>query len=147
MRALKHFGLFVFLLLVLVSCGKDNDDPKPANETATFRIDFMQAGDYEKFVKIITITGGDFKYRGTTDPVPTVILGDDANEPTWSIEAANVEELNIETLTEFLSVETGPATMAMKFSVYRNGTLLEENTFTYDDAIDTKTEKLVYKAN
>jgi len=145
MKNLTYLSSLLFLVLLLTACGKDGDNPTP--DAATFRVDFAQSGDYEKFVKIFTISGGEFKYRGTNDKVPLVMLGDDANEPTWSIEGTDIEELEIETLTEFLSVADRPATMTMKFTIYKNGVLLEEKSFTYNDNIGTRTELLNYKAN
>ena len=147
MRTLKHFGSFLILLLLLVGCGKDNDDPTPTTNTATFRVDVSQTGDYQKFTRIITIAGGDFKYRGTTDPVPAVLLGDNLNTASFSVEAPKVEELSISTMTGFSPVETGPAAMTLKFSVYRNDSLLEEKTFTYTEATKDKSEELDYTAN
>ena len=147
MRTLKHFGSLLILLLLLVGCGKDNDDPNPTTSTATFRVDVSQTGDYQKFTRIITIGGGDFKYRGTTDPVPPVLLGDNLNTASFSVEASNVEELSISTMTGFSPVETGLAAMTLKFSVYKNGTLLEEKTFTYNEATKDKSEELNYRSN
>ncbi|PSR51914.1 hypothetical protein AHMF7605_28820 [Adhaeribacter arboris] len=137
----------MILFLLLVGCGKDNDDPNPTTSTATFRVDVSQTGDYQKFTRIITIAGGDFKYRGTTDPVPAVLLGDNLNTASFSVEALNVEELSISTMTGFSPVETGPAAMTLKFSVYRNGTLLEEKTFSYTEVTKDKSDDLSYKAN
>ncbi|WP_106933735.1 beta-barrel fold lipoprotein [Adhaeribacter arboris] len=147
MRTLKYFCSFLILFLLLVGCGKDNDDPNPTTSTATFRVDVSQTGDYQKFTRIITIAGGDFKYRGTTDPVPAVLLGDNLNTASFSVEALNVEELSISTMTGFSPVETGPAAMTLKFSVYRNGTLLEEKTFSYTEVTKDKSDDLSYKAN
>lgn len=144
MKNLSYFSSLLLLVLFLASCGKDGDNPTPS--AATFRVDFAQSGDYEKFIKIFTISGGEFKYRGTNDAVPAAILGDNSNEPSWSIEATNVEELEISALTGFISAETGPATMTMKFTVYKNGTLLDEKSFTYNEATNQRSELLTYKA-
>lgn len=145
MKNISYVSSLLVLVLLLTACGKDGDNPSPG--VATFRIDFSQTGDYKKFVKIFTISGGEFKYRGTNDKMPPVILGDNTDEPSWSVEGTNIEELEIETLTEFLSVADRPATMTMKFTIYKNGVLVEEKSFTYSDNIGTKTELLNYKAN
>ena len=145
MKILSYFSSLILLVLFLASCGKDGDNPTPS--AATFRVDFTQSGDYEKFIKIFTITGGEFKYRGTNDVVPAAILGDNSNEPSWSIEATNVEELEISTLTGFISAEDGPATMSMKFTIYKNGVLLDEKSFSYNEATNQRSELLTYKAN
>jgi hypothetical protein len=145
MKILSYLSSLLVLVVLLTACGKDGDNPSPG--TATFRVDFIQTGDYEKFIKVITVEGGEFKYRGTNDKMPAAILGDNAKEPTWSVEGSNIDELEIETLTEFSAVADRPANMTMKFTVYKNGVLLEEKSFTYNDNIGTRTELLSYKAN
>ena len=145
MKRLSYLSSILALFLLLVSCGKDGSDPTP--NTATFRVDFNQSGDYQKFVRIISITGGEFKYKGTNDIMPPVLIQDDLKTASFSVEATNVEELEIETHTEFLSVETGPASMAMKFTIYKDGILLDEKTFNYTEATKGKVELLNYKAN
>lgn len=148
MKTLSYLSSLFLMLLLLTGCGDNNsNDPAPATKTATFRVDFTQAGDYQKFVKIITIGGGDFKYTGTNDKMPAVLSGDNLKNPTFSVEAANVVELNISSITEFSAVEVGPANMTMKFSIYKNGTLLEEKNYTYNEATKETTEQLNYKAN
>ena len=137
----------LLLILFLTACGGNGDDPIPGTETATFRVDFSQSGDYEKYIKIFTISGGEFKYRGTNDAVPVVLSGDNLKAPTWSIEATNVEELEISTISGFSPAETGPSTMAMKLTVYRNGVLLDEKTFNYNETTRERSEVLNYKAN
>jgi len=145
MKNLSYFSSLLLLVLFLASCGKDGDDATPS--AATFRVDFAQSGDYQKFIKIFTISGGEFKYRGTNDAVPVVLSGDNLKAPTWSIEASNVEELEISTISGFSPVETGPSTMAMKFTVFKNGVLLDEKTFNYNETTRERTETLNYKAN
>lgn len=145
MRSLSNLSSLLLLILLLTACGKDGDNPSP--DTATFRIDFSQTGDYEKFVRIFTITGGEFKYRGTNDKMPTVMSGDNINKPTWSVEAQDVRELEISALTTFSPVESGPASMTMKFTIYKDGVLLDEKSFTYNQATKDRTELLSYKAN
>ena len=140
------FGLLLFFLF-LTGCSEKKDDPNPVDETATFRIDFSQSGDYQKFTKIVTISGGEFKYRSTNNVVPAALIGDDLNTAGFSIEAPNVRELDISTLTDFSPLEEGPATMTMKFYIFKNGTLLDEKTFTYTESTVDKSEDLKYKAN
>lgn len=137
-------SLFLFLLL-LASCGGDSNEVSP--NAAIFRVDFSQTGDYEKFIKIITISGGEFKYRGTNDPTPVVIHGNNANEPSWSIEAPEVEELEISTVTTFSPVEDGPSNMSMKFTIYKNGVKVDEKTFNYNENTKDRSELLKYGAN
>ncbi|QNF31362.1 hypothetical protein HUW51_00980 (plasmid) [Adhaeribacter swui] len=146
MKTLNYLFGLLFFTLFLAGCSDKKDDPDPVDETATFRVDFSQSGDYQKFTKILTISGGEFKYRGTNDIVPAALIGDDLNTAGFSVEASNVRELKISALTDFSPVEDAPATMTMKFSVFRNGTLLEEKTFTYTDATKDKSEDLTYKA-
>jgi hypothetical protein len=145
MKSLSYLSSILVLFLLLASCGKDGSDPTPG--TATFRVDFNQSGDYEKFNKIITISGGEFKYRGTNDIVPAALIGDDLKAASFSIEADNVEELEISTITGFSPVQSGPATMTMKFTVYKNGVLLDEKSFVYTEVTRDKSEDLKYKAN
>lgn len=144
MKNLRLQSWLLIFIFLITGCGGKESDPTPS--TATFRIDFSQTGDYEKFVKIITISGGEFKYRGTNDVMPPAILGANSNVPSFSVEAANVDELEISTLTGFITAEDGPATMTMKFIVYKNGVLLEEKSFTYTEVTNQKSELLVYKA-
>jgi len=144
MKNLSYISSLLLLVLFLASCGKDGGDPTPS--AATFRVDFAQSGDYEKFNVLLTISGGEFKYRGTNDVMPAVILGDDLGA-TFSVEAPNVEELEISTITGFSPVENGPASMSMKFTIYRNGIQVDEKTYTYNETTRDKSEDLSYKAN
>ena len=79
--------------------------------------------------------------------MPAALIGDDLNTAGFSIEASNVRELDISTLTDFSPVEEGPATMTMKFYIFKNGTLQDEKTFTYTESTVDKSEDLKYKAN
>jgi len=145
MKNLSYLSSLFLLILLLTACGKDGSDPTP--DTATFRVDFSQTGDYEKFIKIFTVSGGEFKYRGTNDIMPPALLGENVNQPNWSIEASNVEELEITTLSGFSPANSGPATMTMKFTIYKNGVMLDEKTFTYNESTKERGELLNYKAN
>lgn len=147
MKAFNYLFSVLFFALFLASCSEKNDDPKPVEDTATFRIDFSQSGDYQKFIKIVSISGGEFKYRGTTNVLAPALIGDDLNTAGFSVEATNVRELNISTMTGFSPVEDGPATMSMQFYIFKNGTLLEERSFNYTEATKDKSEDLKYKAN
>lgn len=146
MKTLNYLFGLLFFALFLAGCSEKNEDPNPVNETANFRIDFTQSGDYQKFTRVLTLGGGDFKYRTTKDPVPAALVGDDLNTAGFSIEAVNAREINISTLTDFSPVEDGPATMKMQFYIFKNGALLDEKTFTYTDATEDKSEDLTYKA-
>jgi hypothetical protein len=145
MKNLSYLSSLLLLVLFLTACGKDGDNPSPG--TATFRIDFAQSGDYQKFIKIFTITGGEFKYRGTGVMMPVVLSGNNLDDPTWSVEAQGVDKLEISTISGFSPVESGPATMTMKFTIYKNGVLLDEKSFTYNETTRERTEVLNYKAN
>ena len=147
MKNLSYLSSFFLLLLLLSGCGNNNDNPTPETETATFRVDFAQTGDYQKFIKIISITGGEFKYKGTGEVMPIVLSGDNLNAASFSVEASNVRELEISALTGFSPVEDGPATMTMTFTIYKNGQRLDEKTYTYSEVTDQRTEELLYKAN
>lgn len=141
------FSVFVLLLFLFGCDGSGADDPKPKNNTATFRVDYSQTGDYQKFIKIITIGVGDFKYSGTNDDMPPVLMGDNLNAASFSVEGKNLEKLEISSLTSFSAVEDGPASMTMKFMVYKNNKLLEEKSFTYTETTEDRAEQLNYTAN
>ncbi len=145
MKNLSYVTSLLLLVLLLTACGKEGDNPSPG--TATFRVDFAQSGDYQKFIKIFTITGGEFKYRGTNNNMPVVLSGDNLKEPAWSVEAQGVDKLEISTISGFSPVESGPATMTMKFTIYKNGVLLDEKSFTYNETTRERSELLTYKAN
>lgn len=145
MKNLSCISSIFLLVFFLASCGNDGIDPTPA--TATFRVEFSQTGDYEKFIRIVSISGGDFKYTGTNDVMPGVILGENLNVASFSAEATDVRELTISTIAGFSPVEDGLATMGMKFTIFKNGVKLDEKIFTYTETTQDRTEDLSYKAN
>lgn len=147
MKNLSIISSIFALFIILSGCGSDkNEDPTPDTQTAKFRVELTQSGDFTKFVKIVTIGGGDFTYTGTNNKMPAVLSGDNIDDATISVEAKDVVELNINSLTEFSAVEEGPATMTMKFAIYKNDKLIDEKTYTYNEATREKAELLNYKA-
>jgi hypothetical protein len=146
MKTLSKPSALLFFILLLAGCGDSGkDDPTPV--AATFRVEIQQIGEYEKFIKIIAISGGEFYKTGTLEEMPTVLFDADLTATTYSFEAESVRELQVLTTVGFSPVEDAPAEMKLKISVYRNGNLLDENTFTYTEASDTVQRDLTYKAN
>jgi len=145
MKRLSNLTATLFLMLLLVGCGSDNDTPTP--DAATFRVDLQQSGEYEKFNRIITIRGGDFVETSTQEEMPAVLFDEDLSGTTYSFEAEGVRELGIETMIGLSPVADVPAEMGLKITVYRNGKLLEEKMYTYSEADDGVQRKLTYKAN
>ncbi|WP_299761425.1 hypothetical protein [uncultured Pontibacter sp.] len=144
MKKLSFFSLLLCTVLFFAGC----DDEGPVlPDTATYRVDYSQSGDYEKFIKIITIGGGDFKVRGTSEAMPPVLFDGNLSETSYSFEADNVRELTIHAANEFSAVEDGPASMQMRFVIYKNGKQIDEKTFNYNEASGEKNEYLNYKAN
>jgi len=136
------------MFLMITGCGsEDNPKPNTGMDKATFKVEYTQSGDFAKFIKIITIGGGDFVVTGTDKAMPTVLSDSHLeNTGTYSYEAKDVVELNIKTLTGFKVVEDGPASMNMKFTIYRNNEKIDEKTYTYNQTTDGKQEHLNYKA-
>ncbi|MDX5423276.1 MAG: hypothetical protein LPK14_13545, partial [Hymenobacteraceae bacterium] len=60
--------------------------------------------------------------------------------------ADNVRELTIHAANEFSAVEEGPASMQMRFVIYKNGKQIDEKTFVYNETSGEKNEYLNYKA-
>jgi len=146
MKKLSFFSLLLCAVLLLAGCDKGTDDPVLLN-TATYRVDYSQSGDYEKFVKIITIGGGDFNFTGTTEAMPPVLFDGNLTEASYSFEADDVRELTIHAANEFSAVEDGPASMQMRFVIYKNGKQVDDRTFSYNEASGEKNEYLNYKAS
>lgn len=148
MKRISILGSIFFIFLILASCGKKNDPTPTGADRATFRVEYSQLGDYEKFIKIITIGGGDFVETGTTKNMPPVLS--DSHLTTsgpFSFQADNVVELNIKSLMGFKAAEDGPGSMTAKFTIYRNGTKIDEKSFTYDEKTTSgKEDHLNYKA-
>lgn len=140
----KSFPL-LFFVLWLAGCGDSGKDT-PAPDAATFRVDLQQSGEYEKFTRIITISGGDFYERGTQEEMPTILFNEDLSGTTYSYEAEGVRELGIESTIGISPVADIPAEMGLKITVYRNGKLLDEKTYTYTEQSDAVQQKLTYKA-
>ncbi|PTX13174.1 lipase/lipooxygenase-like calcium-binding lipoprotein [Pontibacter mucosus] len=146
MKKLSFFSLLLCTVLFFAGCDDEGKDPV-LPDTATYRVDYSQSGDYEKFIKIITIGGGDFKVRGTTEAMPPVLFDGNLSETSYSFEADNVRELTIHAANEFSAVEDGPASMQMHFVIYKNGKQIDEKTFSYSEVTGEKNEYLNYKAN
>lgn len=146
MKTLPKLTALLFFLLLLASCGDSGkDDPTPG--AATFRVDIQQSGEYEKFTRIITISGGDFYKTGTREEMPTILVNGDLTGTTYSYEAEGVRELGIESVIGISPVADVPAEMGLKITVYRNDKPLDEKTYTYTENSDTVQKKLTYKAN
>lgn len=146
MKTLSKLTALLFFILVLASCGDSGkDDPTP--DAANFRVDIQQAGEHEKFIKIIGISGGDFYKAGTQEQAPPLLFDADLTGTTYSYEAEGVRELRVLTTVGFSPVEAAPAEMTLKITVYRNDKLLDEKTFTYTEDSDTVQRELTYKAN
>ncbi|GHA81815.1 beta-barrel fold lipoprotein [Pontibacter akesuensis] len=143
-----RYSLPSLLLFALVLTGcKDSQHGDPLPETATFRVDLQQTGGYEKFTKIVRISGGDFEDTDTGEPMPTVLYNEDLEGGSYSYEAEGVGELDISTTVGFSPVADAPAAMAMKITVSRNGEVIDESTYLYDQDSDAVNKELSYKAN
>lgn len=146
MKTLANLTTLLLCVLMMASCGDSgSDDPTP--EAAIFRVDIQQTGEHEKFIKAITLSGGEFYQTGTQEEMPTILFDEDLTGASYSYEAEGVRELSILTTVGFSPVEEAPANMALKITVYRNGQLLEETTFTYTEESDSVQDNLTYKAN
>lgn len=84
--------------------------------------------------------------RGTGEAMPPVLFDGNLSETSYSFEADNVRELTIHAANEFSAVEEGPASMQMRFVIYKNGKQIDEKTFNYNEASGEKNEYLNYKA-
>ena len=146
MKTLSKLSPLLFFVLLLAGCG-DSGKGDPMPDAATFRVDIQQSGEYEKFTRIVTISGGDFYERGTREEMPTVLFNEDLSGTTYSYEAEGVRELGIESTIGISPVAAVPAEMGLKITVYRNGKLLDEKTYNYTEADDAVQKKLTYKAN
>ena len=146
MKRFPYLTAFLLCLLVMASCGDSgSDDPTP--DAATFRVDIQQTGEHEKFIKAISLSGGEFYRTGTQEEMPTILYDEDLTGPSYSYEAEGVRELNILTTVGFSPVDEAPANMGLKISVYRNGQLLDATTYTYTEESDSVQDNLTYKAN
>ncbi len=85
--------------------------------------------------------------RGTNEAMPPVLFDGNLSETSYSYEADKVRELTIQAANEFSAVENGPASMQMRFVIYKNGKQIDEKTFNYNEASGEKNEYLNYKAN
>lgn len=146
MKRLSFLTALLLCILVMIGCGDSgSDDPSP--EAATFRVDIQQTGEHEKFIKAITLSGGEFYQTGTQEEMPTILFDEDLTGASYSYEAEGVRELNILTTVGFSPVEEVPAAMGLKITVHKNGKLLEETTYTYTEESDSVQDNLTYKAN
>ncbi|PRY13767.1 hypothetical protein CLV24_105137 [Pontibacter ummariensis] len=145
MKTLSNLTLLLLFVLLITGCGDSgSDDPTP--DAATFKVDLQQSGDYEKFTRLITISGGNFYETGTQEEMPTILYNDDLTGTTYSYEAEGVRELNVVSTIGFSPIEDAPAEMQLKVTVYRNDKLLAEKTYTYTEESDGVQEELTYKA-
>ena len=83
---------------------------------------------------------------GTQEEMPTILFNEDLEGATYSYEAEGVRELGIESMIGISPVADVPAEMGLKITVYRNGKLLDEKTYTYTEESDGAQMKLTYKA-
>jgi hypothetical protein len=144
----KYFYLTAFFLFLVVMAGcSDSESNDPMPEAATFRVDIEQAGDYEKFGRIITISGGDFYRTGTEEEMPVILFEEHLTEENYSYEAEGVRELNIGTTYGFSSVAEPPATMELKITVYKSERQIDQKTYSYTHETEEANEFLNYKAN
>ncbi|WP_276499850.1 beta-barrel fold lipoprotein [Pontibacter litorisediminis] len=146
MKRFYSLAAYALCALLMTSCSDSGSD-EPTPEEATFRVDLQQTGDYEKFTKIVTISGGEFKSTGTNEPMPTILYNEELADGSVSYEADDVRELKVHSTIGFSPVEDAPASMAMKITVYQNGEVLDENTYTYTQDSDAVNKELTYKAN
>ncbi|MFD3002649.1 beta-barrel fold lipoprotein [Pontibacter toksunensis] len=146
MKTLSRLTVLLFSVLLLAGCGDSGKDT-PTPDAATFRVDIAQSGDYEKFGRIISIKGGEFYRTGTQEQMPVVLFEEHLTEETYSYEAEGVRELNIQTTYGFSSVETPPAAMELKITVYKNGKQIDHRTYGYTEEDSEVNEFLTYKAN
>ncbi|QMU29769.1 beta-barrel fold lipoprotein [Adhaeribacter radiodurans] len=142
------FSSILILVLFLTGCGGNDDAPKPVNK-ATFRVELTQEGDYLKFNRIITISGdgSGFKYTGTNNSVPAVLMEDDLKPASISMEGKDLGKLKIMIMTEFSALETGPARVTLHFRVFKNNKLVEDVYFNYSETVKGKSELLEYDYN
>ncbi|WP_181308796.1 hypothetical protein [Rufibacter sp. XAAS-G3-1] len=149
MKKIPLLTSILFLFLMVTGCGSKKNDPTPTGaDKATFKVEYSQSGDFDKFIKIITIGGGDFVETGTTKAMPTVLSDSHLSTTSiYSYEAKDVVELNIKTKTGFRAALDGPASMTMKFTIYKNNIKIDEKSFTYDEKTTNGVdEHLNYKA-
>lgn len=145
-RSVREYGFMLLCaVLLLAGCGESgSDDPTP--EAATFRVDIEQTGDYEKFGRIISISGGDFYRTGTEEQMPVILFEEHLTEESYSYEAEGVREMNIGTTYGFSSVAEPPADMELKITVYKNGKQIDRKTYTYTEKDSEVNQFLTYKA-
>lgn len=146
MKTLSKLTTLLFFILLLAGCG-DSSKENPTPDAATFRVDIEQSGDYGKFGKIISIKGGEFYRTGTQEQMPVILFEEHLTEKNYSYEAEGVKELNIQTTYGFSSVETPPAFMELKITVYKNGKQIDKKSYAYTDKESEVNEFLIYKAN
>ncbi|MHA6250075.1 beta-barrel fold lipoprotein [Pontibacter sp. CAU 1760] len=146
MKTLSKLTALLFFVLFLAGCGDSGKDT-PTPDAATFRVDIEQSGDYEKFGRTISISGGEFYRTGTREQMPVVFFEEHLTEEDYSYEAEAVRELNIHTTYGFSSVETPPASMQLKITVHKNGKQVDRKTYTYTDKNAEVNQFLTYKAN
>ncbi|RDV11898.1 hypothetical protein DXT99_23630 [Pontibacter diazotrophicus] len=146
MKTLSKLTALLFFILLLAGCDDSGgDDPTP--DAATFRVDIQQTGEHEKFIKVISISGGKFYKTSTQEEMPTLLLDEDLTGTTYSYEAEGVRELRFMATIGFNPTEDVPAEMGLKITVYRNDKLLDETTYTFTEDSDTVQKELTYKAN
>lgn len=146
MKRFYSLAAYALCALLMNSCSEPEDEV-PTPDAATFRVDLQQTGDYEKFTKIVRISGGDFRETISGKDMPTVLYDEDLAMSTYSYYAEGVRELNIHTTVGFSPVADAPATMGLKITVRQNGEVIDENTYTYTEDSDAVNQELRYKAN
>lgn len=118
----KLVWLSVFVLLV-AGCGK-NKDPQPDSQTADFKVEFSQSGDYTGYYRFVS-TDADLVFEGT-DTSPLVLESKDLPEAKYTlVTAKKIKSLSVTFLTTFEVAKT-PA--EFKFRIYRNGKLIDTKT-------------------
>lgn len=143
MKKISHLTVVV-LFCTLFSCG--DDEPTPNQNVAEFRVEYSHDGDLDKFVKSFEIGTG-FIDQSTNQDALSTFLDDDLKDNSYSfITKADKPNIHLSITAGWLPTTGSPASMTSKVVVFRNGQLLDTQSFTSTDVDVSSVHILDYSA-
>ena len=146
---MKKLSTIFVALLLLVGCSNDDDTPETTG--AIFTVQFEQSGDYDQFIQLMSVfieDGVQAVFENTTTVIPNPFLQDDFNNAGFTfVTTEEAKSINLSYTNALNPTISEPTSMNLTVSVFRNGTLLETNNYTFDNTSGDSNIELTYTFN